>query len=49
MLNKEVEENIEVHHQVLTNEEVEELGESPTEKEKDKEDTEAEPATWTLP
>lgn len=49
MLDEEVEENIEVHHQVLTNEEVEKLGESPTEKEEDKEDTEAEPATRTLP
>lgn len=46
MLDEEVEENIEVDHQVLTNEEVEECGESPTEE--DKEDTEAEPTAWTL-
>ena len=46
MIDEEVEEHAE-DQQVLTNDELEELVKSPTEEEKD-EETEAEPAMWTL-
>lgn len=49
MLDEEVEENIEVHHQMLTMAPEWQEIEEDKEKEEDKEDTEAEPATWTLP
>lgn len=49
MIDKEVEEHIEEHREVLTNEELENLFKSSTEEEEaEEEETETEPAMWTL-
>lgn len=48
MLDEEVEEHIEGHRELLTNEEWEEFVESSAKEEKNEEETEAEPATGTL-
>jgi len=45
MVDEEMKEHIEEHHEVLTNEELEDLVKSSTEED---EETEVEPAMWTL-